>query len=83
MKTHKYACKIQCWDGSVELVMAVGLDSITSLDSPGDLNCLKNKFPEAPKEAFTQAHGEVDLLIRLTTGICIQRVEDMWKISHL
>ena len=41
----------------------VGLDSITSLYDPGSLKCFRDNFPEAPEEAFTQAHGQENLLI--------------------
>ena len=44
-------------------MMDVGLDSIIKLYDPGNLNCLKERFSEAPGEAFIQAHREVDLLI--------------------
>ena len=65
IKTHKYICWIPRRKGKVDLVIAVGLDCISSLCEPGSLNCLKDKFNEAPEEDLTQAYKEVNLLIGL------------------
>ena len=54
--------------------MAVGLSHPKSLDY------LRDKFIETLAEVETQAHGDVDLLIRLDNQ-CLHLKGDMWRIS--
>ena len=62
-KTKIYKVKFPLGDGKTRLIKMIGMDQITSLQAPANLDFAKKLFPHVPGKAFTRPSKRIGILL--------------------